>query len=163
MGAFLMPLALSLTFWRSYSISLVLPPAFYGSLLTVGTLVLGYILPATEWIRDFRPVERAPAGCTKKRPPPPFWQWGPAHFTSLGRKCPVVRRQFCKVFIGFWCKLLHLLRFLGVAMIVQPISKIFRIILPAVCLRVVPEKRRGCLGFFRIEGCTCGRKALHAV
>ena len=44
-----------------------LPPASSRSHLAVGTLALGYILPATGRIRDFHPLERAPAGRTIKR------------------------------------------------------------------------------------------------
>ena len=43
-----------------------LPPASSRSHLAVGTLALGYILPATGRIRDFHPLERAPAGRTMK-------------------------------------------------------------------------------------------------
>ena len=43
-----------------------LPPASFGSHLAMDTLALGYILPATGRIRDFHPLERAPAGRTIK-------------------------------------------------------------------------------------------------
>ena len=46
-----------------------LPPASFRSHLAVGTLALGYILPATGRIRDFHPLERAPAGRTMKKRP----------------------------------------------------------------------------------------------
>ena len=44
-----------------------LPPASSGSHLAMGTLALGYILPATGRIRDLHPLERAPAGRTMKK------------------------------------------------------------------------------------------------
>ena len=43
-----------------------LPPASSRSHLAVGTLALGYILPAVGRIRDFHPLKHAPAGRTIK-------------------------------------------------------------------------------------------------
>ena len=44
----------------------VLPPSFFRFCLTADTLDLGYILPTAGRIRDFHPLERAPAGRTAK-------------------------------------------------------------------------------------------------
>ena len=41
-----------------------LPRASFRFRLTVDTLAIGYILPTTGRIRDFHPLERAPAGRT---------------------------------------------------------------------------------------------------
>ncbi|MBE7004854.1 MAG: hypothetical protein E7425_11385 [Ruminococcaceae bacterium] len=43
-----------------------LPPASFRFPVAGDTLALGYILPAAGRIRDFHPVERAPAGRTIK-------------------------------------------------------------------------------------------------
>ena len=43
----------------------VLPPASFGFPVTGDTLAFGYILPTAGRIRDFHPLERAPAGRTK--------------------------------------------------------------------------------------------------
>lgn len=45
-------------------VCLHLPSALLN--LTARTLVFSYILPTAGWIRDFHPLERAPAGRTKK-------------------------------------------------------------------------------------------------
>ena len=42
----------------------VLPPASFRFHLTMDTLALGYSLPATGRLRDFHPLEYAPAGRT---------------------------------------------------------------------------------------------------
>ena len=48
-----------------------LPPASFKFAVAHDTLALGCILPTTGRIRDFHPLERAPAGrTTKKRGPP---------------------------------------------------------------------------------------------
>ena len=44
----------------------VLPPASFRFHLTMDTLALGYSLPATGRLRDFHPLEHAPAGRTTK-------------------------------------------------------------------------------------------------
>ena len=44
----------------------VLPPASFRFHLTMDTLALGYSLPATGRLRDFHPLEYAPAGRTTK-------------------------------------------------------------------------------------------------
>ena len=48
----------------------VLPPSFFRSHLAMGTLDLSYILPTAGRIRDLHPLERAPAGRTKRPPEP---------------------------------------------------------------------------------------------
>ena len=45
----------------------VLPPASFRFHLTMDTLALGYSLPATGRLRDFHPLEYAPAGRTTKK------------------------------------------------------------------------------------------------
>ena len=45
----------------------VLPPSFFRFCLTTDTLDLGYILPTAGRIRNFHPLERAPAGRTRIR------------------------------------------------------------------------------------------------
>ena len=45
----------------------VLPPASFRFHLTMDTLALGYSLPATGRLRDFHPLEHAPAGRTTKK------------------------------------------------------------------------------------------------
>ena len=45
----------------------VLPPASFRFHLTMDTLALGYSLPATGRLRDFHPLEYAPAGRTTKQ------------------------------------------------------------------------------------------------
>ena len=47
-------------------VSLFPHPASFGFHLTVDTLAFGYILPTAGRIRDFHPLERAPAGRTAK-------------------------------------------------------------------------------------------------
>ena len=42
-------------------------PASFRFHLAMDTLAFGYILPATGRIRDFHPLERAPAGRTMRR------------------------------------------------------------------------------------------------
>ena len=44
----------------------VLPPASFRFPVAGDTLAFGYILPTAGRIRDFHPLERAPAGRTKK-------------------------------------------------------------------------------------------------
>ena len=48
----------------------VLPPASFRFHLTMDTLALGYSLPATGRLRDFHPLEYAPAGRTTKKKAP---------------------------------------------------------------------------------------------
>ena len=45
----------------------VLPPASFRLLVTEDALAFGYILPTAGQIRDLHPLERAPAGRTRKR------------------------------------------------------------------------------------------------
>ena len=49
-------------------VSLFPHPASFRFRLTADTLALGCILPTAGRIRDFHPLERAPAGRTKKHP-----------------------------------------------------------------------------------------------
>ena len=61
-----------------------LPPASFRFPVTQDTLALGYILPAVGRIRDFHPLKHAPAGRTKKAPPPWKTTAGALTFIHLG-------------------------------------------------------------------------------